>query len=298
MTASIPTPLVELDPAGESTSSGLRGAGVVARRLEHALRTLPDATGEAVQELEQAFEREVCPALDYEALAAPFALRYLMINYWKSILTLREVLCGRVFGPEPLKIVDLGAGSGATTVAILALVDELSVLETPVEVVLIDRSPGQLALGFEMIKAVRSALPGLEVDVHLKVIDISTQTPWVSLLKDATFVLASHVLTENFEEADRILLAILSAAGHDSETVVIERTNDAVWAKIEDASGQAALPMALGEVGVATADLPVTSDLNSHLNGWLSARYGRWTTPSDIRLPEMVRRYFAAWATK
>jgi len=297
MQASVPTKLADPDPAAQPLgSSGLRGVGVVSRRLEYALAALPNAADEAVQELEQAFERELCPTLDYEMLAVPFARRYLMINYWKSIMALREVLRGKTFGPEPVRIVDLGAGSAATTVAMLALVDELSVVETPVEVILIDRSSGQLALGAELIAAVRTALPGLRVEVQSETIDISTQTPWVSLLEGATFVLASHVLTENFEEADRLLLAILSAVGPDTETVVIERVDDTVWGKIEEAGTHAALPMVLGEFGVAAEDLP--GGLNGRLSGWLSVRYGRWTSPADARLPETVRRYFAAWATK
>src|SRR5438874_11972984 len=106
------TQFSESAPSETVIPESIRAAALVLDAFLSNLRsTIPP---ESTAHLQASFDTDHHESIDYDKLAAPFAYRYFLENYWK---------CVAVFLKEHLRstqIADLGCGSGAGSVAYLA----------------------------------------------------------------------------------------------------------------------------------------------------------------------------------
>jgi hypothetical protein len=194
-------------------------------------------------------------------MAKAFAARYLLTNFWKSAAALQQA--GNLIGGRPrdvVRIVDLGSGSGAASLAVLAHLDEQLSSRTTVELVLVDDRGQQLSMAETLIDAAATALPGLSVDARTETRHLAADTDLMAVLSGATLVLASHVLTETRDEARALLSSVLAQAPAGCTTMIFERRDDPVWDQVSEAISASALPARGGEIMVPALGLA----LNGH----------------------------------
>lgn len=220
--------------------------------------------------------------VDYDAFARTFAHRYHLRNYWKTIFALRDA-----DPPPPSTVLDLGAGSGAATAAALAWSYSKQQPPMQMRVVLLDRSEHQLAIARELLTGVAERLPGLSLEVTALKRSLSVSgRGWAEELCNADLVIASHLLTENIDDASTLYRKMRRSLTGSARLLVLERADDPVWSL-------------LPTQGVRTFHVPDRELLLSRFsarggNGGISARY-LLTTARERTLIDLTERYFRAW---
>lgn len=234
--------------------------------------------------------------VDYETAAEAFAQRYLMVNFWKVATALEHTLRrDLLFSNENMRVLDLGAGSGASTLALLASVAADAPQVRRVSVTLVDRSERHMTIARDILEAIRNVLP-VRIEVSTEQLDLDSNSNLRRLAADADVVLASHLLTEmDAERAVPFAAQVLEACAAGALAVFIERLDDPLWHSVLSCARQTALPSASGaavqdarymalnrfEASTRRYELPVA---------WVSA-----TVPDWPWVPGLVRRYFRAW---
>jgi SAM-dependent methyltransferase len=220
--------------------------------------------------------------IDYDELGESFAYRYFLANYWKVGLALRDARLR-----PPSTVIDLGSGSGAATAAILSWIYSKEATQKPVEVILVDRSPKQLALARDLLASVAASLPGLSLVISTLESEITpNEIAWRSVASAADLVVASHLLTENADCAPALLERLLRSMATDSDLLVVERPDDKVWSRLPQGAARA--------VQASDEGLP--------LNGFSGKRGKRQIATRYLTIParttpwiDLVGRYFRAW---
>jgi SAM-dependent methyltransferase len=236
--------------------------------------------------LKRVFSQATSAGIDYERHAGAFARSFFLINYWKTVVALREQVS------QPFeRVIDLGCGSGATTLAALAWLSQQP-RASRCEVVLVDRSRAQLALAQELIaRAVAElGLPATEISVIEADLAGSSE---VSLEGD--LVLLGHLLTENRSQVKPVLdraRQMTSAGGH---ILALERDDDEVWGEVQEVLGKIALPRSMVQRSFAAFPTRLNEDLPVDGEGRLRLRYLRLRVPQAKARVATVERYFRAW---
>lgn len=234
--------------------------------------------------------------LDYEAVAEAFTQRYLLINFWKVATALQHTLRrDLLFSHEDMRVLDLGAGSGASTLALLASVAADSRQARSVSITLVDRSERHMTIAEDILEAVRDVLP-VRIEVNTEQVDLGSNANLGRLAADADVVLASHLLTEmDAERAVPFAAQVLEACAAGALAVFVERLDDSLWRSVLSCARQAALPSGSGAAVQDARYMRLNRFEASTRRGELPVAWVSATVPDWPWAPGLVRRYFRAW---
>jgi SAM-dependent methyltransferase len=195
-----------------------RVARIIAEYIDEHLGDVPESE---LGRIEQAFEIGSGWRPDYHVQGRAFTKKYLGDNYRKALAVL-----DRINPNTPATLLDLGSGSGAVPLAIMARAAELGDLCGAVlEVTLIDRSASQLRVARELIEASRQEL-GLHVHVVPLVADVAELTAFKNRFD---IISAAHIITENPDEGQRIIDITVRASKPGGMVVLMDRGRDPTW---------------------------------------------------------------------
>jgi SAM-dependent methyltransferase len=276
-------------------------AGRVAKTIEGSLDQISSAglvSRERIAFLSDCFAQAECPWIDYDKCAHEFAFEYFLQNFWKSYLAF--------VGHQPrvaLRVLDIGCGSGATSIAYLTYLNSYiqrhcgRESQNPpllIEVVLVDRSEKQLQLSRKFITQIAEDLPNLNIRSSYIRKDISSEGLSVEEGR-YDLVLYGHVLTENRRNVKNILRNGIEVAEEDGRIYAIERETDSVWKEIEVAIEAMALERNIASTApllspfISSDSLTAANDHNLRTN-YLVARL-----PQRNELRTLLMLYFQAW---
>jgi SAM-dependent methyltransferase len=258
----------------------------VAKRAESVLRRLRASLSErSLEALQSFYAQPVCPHIDYDDFAHAFACAYFLTNYWKAV---------KVFIQEPIlaanTVIDLGCGSGATSLAYLAVLEsKLAGKRWSVEVCLVDRSREQLRLAEELFAAVRPEFRTVRVSRHYECSELRN---WSVADETASVVLLGHVINENQNIIELIFRRGFAALSRYGQMYVIERADDPVWDAIERACASLLLPTIYREASFRDVLVTGTSLVRRPST---AARYVSIRLPSNKLVIAALAGYFRAW---
>jgi len=284
----IPNKLVTINPSSRTTVNDYPTiVRQTADRVRAYLVRIKEAiTQERTDNLKQHFKERECPHIDYDSYAETFSYVYFLDNFWKAAAMFRE-------DPPPLSraVVDMGAGSGAISLAFLAsLSATLGDQPWRIKMVLLDRSVRQLELAEHILRET-TAFENLQIDL---VFQKGELTDWRPLDGRVDCILLGHVLTENRTSTHAILKQLTDAVACQGKLYVIERTDDTVWEAIEEALAQVPVPrndmISVVRLTDETTDLPAIRSQSE-----VASRYVALHMPEHLALLHVLDRYFRAW---
>lgn len=160
-------------------------------------------------------------SIDYDRYGQAFIKLYWLRNYWKALYCFKHEM-----NLENVKrVVVLGSGSGADTVALLAAVHQ-QYPERILHATLVDKSQKQLDLASQFIAHAESEFTNSALKVNFKKQEIKDWTPQQN---SSDLVVLSHVLTENPQDIERILKKVHAAITDNGSICIIERERDPIW---------------------------------------------------------------------
>ncbi|MDI7276789.1 MAG: nuclear transport factor 2 family protein, partial [Anaerolineae bacterium] len=254
------------------------------------------AVRDGVAYLRSCFAEEECPRIDYDRYSECFAYAFFLENYWKAVATF-----GKLGTPVAWRVVDLGCGSGAITLAYLATLEEslrgaAGVHGTvPVSVELIDRSKAQLDLATTILYDASPSLTRIRLELHPQLLDLND---WQPLESSADVVLLGHVLNENRPLVESLLQKAVRAARDGGRVFIIERKDDTVWEAIEKCLECYPLPTRRGLVGLATEEVELPAGHDARHKETIQTAFMELQVPQRKVLADVLRRYFVAWQTQ
>ncbi len=204
----------------------------------HRCLNLDRISEKRLVDLKRYYSEKVCPDIDYNKYAKPFATLYFIENYWKTVC----VLSCLTFNPVH-KMVDAGCGSGAVLFAYLTFLEnylsrqinsilcpnEITSWKWRIEVTLVDRSNIQLQLLSKILNHVKKYFPHLQIIPEYINQDLIDWQPFPHCTDLITF---GHVLTENHQKIEKILGKSYEALTKFGNLYIIERPEDSIWEEI------------------------------------------------------------------
>jgi SAM-dependent methyltransferase len=262
----------------------------VAKSVESLLNSLGNnVTQASIDYLRYCYKQPLCPKIDYDHLAIPFAHSYFLENFWKSAITFQR--------ETPMlarHIVDAGCGSCTTVLAYLASLEAyLSDTSWKTDVVLIDRSKTQLDLGKRILRCAFKEFRHLEIIPHFLCIDLKR---WKPKRQSTDVILFGHVLNENRSRVEPLLDKAFSAVRDNGRIYIIERKNDSIWHAINDYVNKSAIPTRYGTTKLDTRQKNIRFQILSKdriVTNYLVLRF-----PERKDFAQLLRRYFLAWRTR
>jgi SAM-dependent methyltransferase len=171
--------------------------------------------------------------------------------------------------------------------ATLAWVHSRAVLPARVQAVLVDRSQRQLTLARDLVSSAAEGLPGLGVDIStLRTTIEPRQSAWRLMASGADLVVASHLLTENLEDAPFLVEMLNRSMAPNAKLLIVERPDDMVWSRLPQGEG--------ATVCLADKGFPLNGFAGQRAERKLSARY-LVVSAGQPALAGLVDRYFRAW---
>ncbi len=263
-------------------------------RLSVLLKEIEEnSSAQEIDYLRKCFSERYCPRVDYDVFGKTFARHYFLENFLKAVA---------VFQIRPSKgkcVLDLGCGSGATTIAYLAVLDDRLDTKLDVNVYFVDTSQRQLDLAERLFGSVREEFQHLNITSHFLRQDFQKPiNPLYNLPIDT--VLLGHVLNENRSRVKSLLDSVFSWVTDGSSIYVIERKNDSIWKIICKYASAMALPLDYGSIRLETIPSSSEKFLNSKQN---SLDFNKTTIETSFLLintpkKDLVRLlslYFRAW---
>lgn len=230
--------------------------------------------------------------LDYSRLHEAFAWAHFETNYWKAYQA-----CAVAPSRQPQKILDLGCGSGAAGLALLA---RLGKQEAPsggrVEIHFADASMQQLALARHHFEIVQPLLGPWRVDASYRRLDI---TRCSALGGGYDAILLSHLLTENRPQAGAIIAKCAAAARPGAAIYIIERASDsALHQAVLRSLWRVCLPYSITVQEIKPAALGY--ERRTETGGDATGRYWclRLEVPHSPMPCQLAAEYFLAWKSR
>jgi ketosteroid isomerase-like protein len=186
-------------------------------------------------------------------------------------------------------VLDAGSGSGASTLAYLAYLDNIIDHPLQIDLTLVDRSNAQLNLAKKIIGLSAIHLRRLKLQCRCRRLDIRS----LNLDIYPELILQGHVLTENVPDVRSILSRMTAAVSEDGQIYVIERSHDLVWRSIHSCISSLAFPATFNTVESADRITKVASEHLSNIS--LSTRFLVLRSPERKLLVKLIQKYFAAW---
>jgi SAM-dependent methyltransferase len=268
----------------------------VSKRLQSCLRELSHhTTHEGIALLKDAFAANTCHSLDYEKSAYDFAYVYFLQNFWKGALLFhKSVTFAR-------RILDIGAGSGATTFAYLTLLNDFlrdqDFRITPkfeVHVALVDKSRKQLKLASDLLNEISSEWRNLTVFPHFE----TTEFAHWNTNSHFDVALMGHVLNENTGRIRGFLEKAFELADCNSRIYLIERTDDPCWNEVNEGVSDLCLPRTEGRISDQIRFLKPFKAFPKGRHASTESRYMVLRCPEEKILARLLRKYFTAWRTQ
>jgi SAM-dependent methyltransferase len=235
--------------------------------------------------LRECFDADECPSIDYDKYASHFAYAYFLQNYWKACLTfLRH--------PPHIatRILDVGCGSGATSLAYLAYLDSLVPGPIEVKLLLLDRSQAQLDLARRLFSSALPKLQNVKVVCDYRCTDF---LQWDHTSCSPELILQGHVLTENRRSVSAILSKTADCVAADGRIYAIERKRDSIWGSIAASASTLAFANDYDDI---SSDDPVLTIVRARMpTSDLVTKSLVIRAPERKILATLVKRYFTAW---
>lgn len=232
--------------------------------------------------------------IDYELYSHPFSYAFFLENFWKTLLVFQEDS-----PPIAKTLLDVGAGSGASSLAYLAWLDE-SVKPNiwTIEVTFLDRSNKQL----KFLKALLSNFSFKNIKVKAEFV----HEDFVSFTREDSRIeltLLSHVLNENISNLNTILMKAENLTLPNGKIYVLERMDDNLtWQKINEVASLLALNSKRSHVTSQLNKLFVGNSphlMNKKENRKeITASYVSIQIPSNKNFSNLIHKYFEAWSKK
>jgi SAM-dependent methyltransferase len=235
------------------------------------------------------YSRRETPNIDYDRYAPAFTFSYFLENYWKagSVFEARHPAFSHT-------VIDIGCGSGATSLGYLTSLDNAVPVGAiwSVSLLLIDHSEVQLQLAKQLIEAVKDDLNRLNISVEERCADFQgLEIPAGTV----DCLLLGHVLNENQSDLCLFLEKACAASAGGGQIYVIERIDDSVWGKIVAGVNKFAMPYVVGTTGVRTRDLEKHRSRRLAEKEHLYTKYLLADVPQNKSHAKLLRRYFEAW---
>jgi SAM-dependent methyltransferase len=263
----------------------------IEKRLRSFIDTFNiDVTPESLKYLKSCYAQPECPEIDYDVLAMPFSYLYFFENFWKSVSVFSQK------APSLANcVVDIGCGSGTTTLGYLTALDaSLREAKWKIDLLLIDRSQAQLDLARKVLELASKEFQNLQITPHFECLSLQE---WKPRKQSADTILFGHVLNENRLTAGLLLEKAFSAIRSCGRIYIIERANDPIWKDIGDYVAESALPFDGKVVKIRRNRRGLMFRARTDKN-YITARYLVLQIPERKQLVNLLRLYFHAWKTQ
>lgn len=228
-------------------------------------------------------------SIDYSNFSKDFAKLYWLKNYWKAVYFFEyEYILKRL---DNFKVLSLGSGSAADTVACMVWLNEHMGLNSEICIELLDKSEEQLSLAKLLIEIVYPKLEKVKWKIDYRKIDLSE---WEPEENSYDLILMSHILTENNSQIQSVSKKIKSAVKGLGDILIIEREQDPTWQKAIEI---------LNKLGISVYDSNVSNPNFLEIKNRYVVENQKNSDPHYIKASvpnlkfqaDIVMNYFNAW---
>lgn len=240
--------------------------------------------------LRQYYSSHKPKSVDYEIYGVSFSYAFFLENFWKTILVFLE-------NPPGIRrnVLDIGAGSGASSLAYLAWLDtHIAPNLWHINVTFLDRSKKQLE--FLQLFLRRFKFQHLDLNVNFIHQDFND---WEHDEDGFDLVLFGHMLNENIGHLSRILRKAEYVTSPNGKMYILERCDDELtWEKLNESASQLVLSNIRSRVTVDAANIFRGNSPHLYKKKSIATCYSSIQIAPDKNFHYVLQKYFEAWEKK